>query len=136
MSLIKEVKEFFESYKVMNTIFDKEGIKVEIFESIKKSLLQVKIIENPVSGPMRVRSQKNMFCDIKVENNIIKMNFKYKETKLKQDFIDTVNSIKRNDYVIKVIGNMVTITVIDPRVEEISKIFMLLEPHCKKFETD
>lgn len=132
--LIREVKAFFESYEIMNSMFDRKGIRVEIFEANSKNVLQVKIIENPTKGPLKLRALRNMFCDIKVEGNIVKMNFKYRESKFSKEFIEAVKSIRKNDYVIKTLGNQVMITIIDPRPSEISAIFIKLEPFCRKFD--
>lgn len=136
MKLLKEVKEFFESYEVMNTMFDRKGIYVDIFESSTKNILQVKIIEAPLKGNHRTRAVRNMFCDVKVERNMIKMIFKYKEVKTSKEFTDAIKSIKKNDYVIKLIGNQLSITIVEPRIEEVSKIFSILESHCRRFILD
>jgi len=133
MRLIQEVKEFFEGYEVMNSMFDKKGIRVEIFEATSRSILQVKIIEQPLKGSSKQRSERNMFCDVKVEKNMVKMQFKYKETKLDKEFTDAVKAIKKSDYVVKTLGNQLSLTIIDPRAEEVSKVFAALEPYCRKY---
>lgn len=130
MSLIKEMREFFESYELVNELTEVSNIKVEIFEAVSKNILQVKVIE---SKKLIRRIDKNMFCDVKVEKNTIKMNFKYKEMKFSKEFLDVVKSIKKNDYTLKAIGNQLTIVIIEPRLDEVSKIFTLLEPYCKRF---
>src|SRR6185312_12237662 len=134
MKLIEEVKDFFNSYEIMNIMFDKKGIRLDIFEASNKRILQVKIIESPLRGTAKQRSQRNMFCDIKIERNLIKMTFKYKEMKLEEVFIDAVKSIKKNDYEIKSVENQLSISIIEPRIEEIAKIFTLLEPYCRRFK--
>lgn len=133
MKLIQEAKEFFESYELANVMFDEKSIIVSIFEATSRSVLQVKITEKTGKNFISRSVETNMFCDIKIDRSIVKMNFKYKETKISKEFVDVINSLKKNDYVIKYIGNIAYITIIDPRVEEIVKIFMELEPHCKRY---
>lgn len=133
MRLIREVREFFESYELMNVMFDQKGVDVNIFEATSRNVLQIKIIESPLKGTARQKAQRNMFYDAKVEKNMIKMTFKYKGTKMSDEFIDKIKSIKKNDYTIKIVGNQISLTIIDPRITEISKIFAALEPYCKRF---
>lgn len=133
MKLISDTRDFFESYELINMMFDQKGVNVDIFEALSRDVLQVKIIESPLKGTGRQRAQRNMFYDAKVEKNMIKMTFKYKESKLSDEFMSKVKSVKKNDYTIKIVGNQLSITIIEPRITEISKIFTVLEPYCKRF---
>lgn len=134
MRLIKEVKDFFESYKVMNTLIDVRDIDISIFEAVSRNVLQIKITERNLKRVFRREPSKNMFCDVKVEGNIVTMLFKYKEAKLSKEFLSIVKSIKKNDYIIHMLGNQLKIIIVDPRIEEIIKVFQVLEPHCRKFK--
>jgi hypothetical protein len=130
--MLKEIKTFFESYEVMNEIVDKQGIRVEIFEATSKNILQVKVIERPISGSKRDRDQRNMFCDVKVEGTCVKMIFKFE--KVTNDIMKLIKSLVKHDYIVKSIGNQVSISVIEPRLDEIQKLFTSLEPYCRRFK--
>lgn len=133
MRLIKEVREFFEGYEVLNTMFDKKEIRVEIFEAVSKKILQVRIIEINDNRNPKFKPYSNMFCDIKVESNMVKMKFKYRESKIDEEFLSVVRSVKKSDYVIKILGNQLSVQIIEPRIEEISNIFTKFEKYCRKF---
>jgi hypothetical protein len=130
--ILKEIKGLFESYEVMNEMVDKKGIRVEIFEAANKNLLQVRVIERQTYGSKRAADQRNMFCDVKVEGTLVKMVFKFE--KVTNEIMKLIKSLVKHDYIIKNIGNQVSITVIEPRLDEVQKLFTALEPHCRRFK--
>lgn len=129
MKTITEVRGFFESYEVANELTDKKGIRVEFFESSNKSLLQVKVIEKPQRRSKT--DTTNLFCDVKVQGTLVKMVFKFRE--VDKNLIRVIKTVVKNDYVVKPIGNQVSISIIDPNISEIQKVFTVLEPYCRRF---
>lgn len=136
MKLKEEVKDFFISYEVANTIFDKKNIKVEIFEAKSRNVLQVRLMEVGRSSNFSRSLTNNMFCDVKVEGIKITMMFKCAYPKMQKKFNELVNKLKKSDYKINFFGNQVNISIIDPRLDEISNLFVELEPYCRKFKQE
>ncbi|MNM09778.1 hypothetical protein D3C76_03300 [compost metagenome] len=133
MKISDQIKGFFESYEVINELSDKKGIRVEIFESSNRDLIQVKLIEKALTNINGVgKGSTNLFFDVKVEGSIVKMFFKFSKI-ADNDLKKVIKAVIKSEYSIKLIGNQLTISAIDPRVSEVKKIFMELEPYCRRF---
>lgn len=128
---LNDIKSMFESYEVMNEIVDKKGIRVEIFEGTSKNILQVKVIERCLTGSARDRDQRNMFCDVKVDGTCVKMVYRFE--KVTPEILKLIKSLVKNDWIVKNLGNQISISVIEPRLDEVQKLFTALEPYCRRF---
>lgn len=134
MKISTQIKDFFESYEVVNELSDKKGINVEIFESGNKDLLQVKLVEKALKQVNGVgKGSTYMFCDVKVTGSILTMIFKFNKS-IDENLKKVIKSVVKNDYTVRTIGNQLNLYVIDPRISEVKHIFMTLEPYCRRFE--
>jgi lysyl-tRNA synthetase class II len=133
--VMNEFKTFFESYEVTNALMDIKNIKVHIFEAKSKPLLNIRMVEvqiNPhIIGNKRV--EKNTFADIKIEGNKVTMMFKVVD--VNSELKNTVSKAAKNDHAIKFVGNHLTVIATNPVVDEISKLFMAIEPYCRKYKS-
>lgn len=142
--VVGEIRDYFEAYELMDKLIDNSkessAIIVNIYHNDEKQVLNVQVIERITRGSKKAKRvyrslgidiNDNMFCEFKLNYSKAKFTFKLNQEKL-QFFNEQVKVNLQKKYRCNVLGTIVTVELVSPRLQEVMDIFSDFEPICRR----
>lgn len=121
--VISEIKDFFDSYDVLQHLMDHNNIMVHIRE-INGTTCKVRVVER-----IDRLLDANMFCEVSISGNMMQIRMRLREDIRDKNAV--LKKLENKNYTVDLIGRMVHVKMYSVSVENVRIVFTLLEPLCR-----